>query len=101
VKYLTSDGTAQKGVDYTETTGSVIFEPGVTTRTVEVPILNDNLDEVDETFTFTISPNLGILTRAASIVTILDDDPAPSASIGDVSVSEGSTGTRNANFQVS
>ena len=101
VKYLTADGTAQKGTDYTETTGSVIFEPGVTTHTVQVPILDDNIDEVDESFTFTISPNLGILTRAQSTVTLLDDDPLPSASIGDVSTSEGGSGTRNANFPVS
>jgi Calx-beta domain len=100
VNYSTADGTAQKGADYTETTGSVIFEPGVTMRTAQVPILDDNIDEIEEIFTFTISPNLGILTRSQSTVTILDDDPPPSASIGDVSVSEGNTGTRNANFQV-
>lgn len=100
VKYSTADGTAQKGADYTETTGSVIFEPGVTTRMFEVPILNDNIDEVDETFTFTISPNLGILTRAQSTITLLDDDLPPSESISDVSVTEGNAGTRSATFLV-
>lgn len=100
VKYSTANGTAQKATDYTETIGSAIFEPGVTTRTVEVPILDDNIDEVDESFTFTISPNLGILTRAQSTVTILDNDPPPSVSIGDASVFEGGSGTRNINFPV-
>jgi hypothetical protein len=98
VKYSTANGTAEKGADYTDTTGSVVFEPGVTMRTVQVPILNDNIDEDDETFTFTISPNLGILTRAQSTITLIDDDSPPSASIGDASIFEGNIGTRNANF---
>lgn len=100
VTYATTDGTAQRGSDYTNTSGNVVFDPEVMTRVVSVPILDDSIDEFDETFTFTITPNLGIITSAQSTVTIVDNDPSPSASINDVSVGEGNFGTRNANFVV-
>lgn len=103
VNYTTADGTAQKGLDYTATSGAMSFEPGVTTRIVSVPIIDDNMDEYDQTFTFNISnPTVGSITRAQSTATILEDvDPPPSVSISDVSVNKGNSGTRNAIFVVS
>jgi Calx-beta domain-containing protein len=102
VKYATADGTATKGSDYTNTNGTVTFAPGVTTKIVSVPIVNDAADEFDETFTLNIqSATPGIVTRAQSTATILDDDPTPSVSINDVSVTEGNSGTRNATFLAS
>lgn len=102
VKYATADGTATQGSDYTNTSGTVTFAPGVTTKIVTVPIINDAIDEFDEAFTVNIqSASPGIITRTQSTATILDDDPPPSASIGDVSISEGNSGTRNATFFVS
>ncbi|MCK5752014.1 MAG: chitinase, partial [Mycobacterium sp.] len=41
VQYSTSDGTAIAGVDYTATTGTVTFAPGVTTQLVHVDVIGD------------------------------------------------------------
>ena len=41
VSYATSDGTAQSGLDYSETSGSVTVPGGSTTATVGVEILDD------------------------------------------------------------
>lgn len=64
VNYSTASGTAQVGSDFTSTSGTLILDPGVTTGVVTVPILDDGLDEPDETFLLNIAANLGIITRA-------------------------------------
>ena len=90
VKYETADGTAIQGSDYTSTLGTVTLEPGVTTKVFSVPILDDALDENDETFKVNIrSASPGIITAGQSTVTMVDDDPPPSISINDVSILEG------------
>lgn len=66
VNYATADGTATQGSDYTSIAGTVTFEPGVTARVISVPILDDALDEVDETFKMNIlsaSPGIIMLVR--------------------------------------
>jgi hypothetical protein len=55
VDFATTPGTATAGTDYTTTTGSRIFAPGQTTKTVTVPIIGDAIDENDETFFLTLS----------------------------------------------
>ena len=50
VDYLTFDGTATAGVDYTETKGRLTFEPGETSKTILVPILDDTVNDDGETF---------------------------------------------------
>ena len=53
--YATSNGTANAGADYTGTSGTLNFAPGVTSQTITVPISNDLLDELDETFTVNLA----------------------------------------------
>jgi len=102
VNYATADGTATAGSDYTATSGSLTFSPGVTTRTVNVLIVGDVLDEADETFTFTLSsPSNALLGTAQATGTILDDDPLPALSVNDAVVPEGDTGTTTMTFTVS
>jgi hypothetical protein len=55
VYYATSNGTATAGTDYTTTTGSVVFDPGQTSKTFTVPILDDTTDEWDETVNLTLT----------------------------------------------
>ena len=87
--YATSDGTATAGSDYTTKSGSLSFSPSQTSKTVTVSITDDNLDEDDETFRFTLSNLRNVSnTGAEATVTITDDDTA-SLSVADVSVSEG------------
>lgn len=80
VNYATSNGTATSGVDYTSVVGVLTFSPGETSKTFNVPITNDSLDETDETVSLTLSnavnATLGGINPA--ILTIFDSTPAPS-----------------------
>ena len=51
VDYATADGTAEAGADYTATSGTLTFAAGETVKTVSVPVLDDAVDEGEETFT--------------------------------------------------
>ena len=55
VQYATANVTALAGSDYTGTNGTLTFLPNQTTQTITVPILNDSVNEPDETFTLTLS----------------------------------------------
>ena len=89
VNYATSDGTAVAGSDYTSRSGTLTVNAGATSGTVTVPINDDPTDEHDETFTFTLSgvANASISDGSAT-VTIVDNDPPPTMSVGDVTVAE-------------
>ncbi|MCE9613742.1 MAG: S8 family serine peptidase [Lentisphaerae bacterium] len=69
-------GTAQSPADFAGTNLTVIFGPGVVARTVNIPIVNDALDESDESFTVWISGATGALLGATTqaVVTIADED---------------------------
>ena len=54
VGYATSDGTATEPADYTSTTGTLTFTAGQTTKTVSVPIVDDDTPDSGETFTLTL-----------------------------------------------
>ncbi|HEY0430095.1 MAG TPA: Calx-beta domain-containing protein [Pyrinomonadaceae bacterium] len=104
VNYATSSGTATAGIDYTATSGTLTFAANETSKSFAVPIISDALDEPNETINLTLSSPTGGATPGnpnQAILTIVDDDPTPSLSINDVSVTEGSAGTVNATFTVS
>jgi Ca2+-binding RTX toxin-like protein len=73
VNYATANGTATAGLDYTATIGTLTFAPGATSKVINIPILNDSLNETDETFTLTLSSptnaSLGTLTTATTTIT--------------------------------
>ena len=50
-----SNGTATAGADYTSTSGTLTFAPGDTVKTVSVPILDDVVNEGNETMTASLS----------------------------------------------
>jgi hypothetical protein len=76
VHYSTSDGTAQAPDDYTSSSGTLTFAPGETSKTFSVPIIDDLLDETDETVNLTLdSPTGGVLgLTPAAVLTIEDND---------------------------
>jgi hypothetical protein len=77
VAYATADGTATAGSDYTATSGSLVFGPGQTSKTIDVPVLGDTAYESDETFTLTLSnPVNATLGTAMATDTIRNDDAA-------------------------
>jgi hypothetical protein len=49
-KYATRDGEAEGGADYEDTSGVLVFPPGVDTRMITVRIYTDDEVEDDERF---------------------------------------------------
>jgi large repetitive protein len=97
----TYDGTARAGQDYTAVNTTLTFAPGVTTQTLNVPILGDVSDELDETFSVRLIAIGASISDQTGVGTITDDDLAPTLTINDVSLNEGNSGTTNAVFTVS
>jgi Calx-beta domain len=94
VAYATSAGTADAGTDYTSASGTVTFPPGQATRTVAVALVQDALDEDDETFTVSLSsPSGATIGDGTATGTIQDDDPLPTLSVADCAVVEGDSGS--------
>ena len=100
--WATSPGTAAAGADYVTASGTRSIAAGATTATIAVTVNGDTLDEVNETFTVTLSnPGNATIADGSETGTITDDDPAPSLSVADVSLAEGNVGTTTATFTVS
>ena len=59
VGYATRDGTAKAGEDFTFTRGTLTFAAGDLTKTVSVPLLDDAIDEGEETFTLKLMNAVG------------------------------------------
>jgi hypothetical protein len=77
VQYATANGTATSGSDYVATSGTLTFNPGTTTQTINVTINGDNIKEANETFFVNLSnPTNAIITDGQGIGIIIDDDRA-------------------------
>jgi L-serine deaminase len=77
VNYAVTGGTATGGgVDYTLAAGTLTFAPGVTTQNIAITIVNDTVDEVDETIQVTLSGpvNATLGANTTHTYTILDND---------------------------
>jgi hypothetical protein len=101
VNYAISGGTATNGQDYTFTTGTLTFAPGETSKNVPLSIIDDTIDEPDETVQISLSsPVNGVLgTNPTHTYTILDNDAAPTVAFA-AATSSGSEGTTPANLVV-
>ena len=76
VDYTTADGSATAGEDYTRTSGTLSFAPGETEKTVAVPVLDDAIDEGEETFTLRLSDATGaVIADGTATGTIENSDP--------------------------
>jgi len=109
VDYATAYGTATSG-DYTSTNATLTFAAGETSKTIEVPITNDDIYEVSETLYVNLSNPTGGATIAKDqgTITIKDDgtgtvegenmldNDQPTMTIADTVTEEGS----NAVFDV-
>ncbi len=99
VSVYTAAQDSTRDVDYLTTLGRITFLPGTTSQTITVPVIGDALDEFDEQFNVLLAYPLNAgLNKGRGQGTILDNDPPPTVSIGDVSVREGNSGTTLANF---
>jgi CSLREA domain-containing protein len=80
VAFATADGTATAGSDYTATSGTLTFNPGVTTQTITVSVIGDTIPEPNETFLVNLSgATNATIAVAQGIGTIVNDDAVPPA----------------------
>lgn len=116
VAYTTADGSAVQGTDYVNTSGTVTFQPGITSQIITVPILGDFLARGNKTFKVKLSAASGA-PIGASTASILIRDPnvaqtvlAMSSQAGDyiggglqylITLSDGTFTPSNANNWVS
>ena len=78
VDYATADGTATAPSDYTATSGTLSFAPGVTSQTITVLVNGDTEVEGDETFTVNLSnPVNATIATAQGIGTIVEGTVPP------------------------
>ncbi len=83
VSYIIGGGTSLAGVDYTLAPQTLTFEIGETLKTISVAILDDALDEPNETAAVTLVNASGAKISAAThTITITDDDTPPPVTIG-------------------
>lgn len=80
VKVATANGTATtSGADYVARSRVLIFAPGQTVKSFNVPVKGGTTNESNETFTVNLtSATGGTITDAQGTGTITNDDPAPS-----------------------
>lgn len=94
---------ATAGADYTATSGTLTFAEGEVSKTISIPILDDNLYELTEVFNVTLSNPTGGAILDFKFVTkvgIMDNEPQSKILIADTSVTEGNSGTTYARFPI-
>ena len=93
VDYATEDGSALAGVDYAATAGTLTLTNGEFSKTINVPIINDDAVETNKSFIVRLSnPSIGAgIENGAGIATIhiLDDDDLVQFTTSTNSISEG------------
>ena len=92
VDFATTDDSASSGSDYQSKSGTLTFNPGDTTQTIEITLVDSDLVEADETFLVNLSnlqaAGLDVsLFDPQGVVTIHDDDRA-SLSFQDLTLNE-------------
>jgi YD repeat-containing protein len=87
-----TSGTATGGSDYTASTQTLSFLVADTSKTCSVPGIQDTLYEGTQTFSALLQNPMGaaLIATGSAIGTITDNDGAPSFSVSNVSMSEGS-----------
>ena len=103
VDYSTTDGTAIAGQDYTAASATLNFTAGETSKTIQIPILDDSTTETSETFTVALRNNTSPETVGAPstvFVTVLDRTTTPLLMITPIAVIEGTGATTDAVFTI-
>jgi hypothetical protein len=92
-----NSGTADEGVDFVDTNGTVTITAGATSADIVVVVSGDDAGEPNETFTVgLVSPVNAVITDGSGTGTINDNDEQPAANVlgGATSIS-GSEATAN------
>ena len=83
VGYATTGGTATEGTDYERAADTLVFAAGETSKQIPVTVLDDDLDEDDESFTLTLTSavNATLPGDRMATGTITDNDNLPVLSV--------------------
>ena len=100
VQWTTVDGTATSPADLTAASGTLMFAPGETSRTIDLSVVADGVVEPDESFNVQLSAPHGMTIADGAAVVTIDDDDLPALAVSDVSVIEPDAGTTNATFEI-
>jgi len=104
IDYNTLDASALSLDDFTEVSGTLVFNPGVTELTVSVPINGDVIVEADEAFSLLLSNLVSnatvILADASAEGLIISDDPFTRLTLNDAGIEEGDAGNTALVFDV-
>ena len=105
VDFATANGSAIAGNDYTASSGTLTFNPGITSKMVRVPILNDTVGEPTETFVLNLSNAFGaIIADGQGVATVYDDDSTKFYVVNDGSTDRtyeyGAAGTAVENYSL-
>ena len=93
VTYATLNGTAKAGRDYIATRSSVTIPAGATSATFAVPVLTSDVSGPNQRFFVALRAGAGNTVNRLAVGTIVHTLPAPTVSVSDVVVTEG-TGRR-------
>lgn len=75
VGFATTNGSAQAGIHYMATNGTLSFSAGEINKLVEIPLINNTLVDGDKTLRFSLrQPNRAVLGTAEATITVLDND---------------------------
>ncbi len=89
VQFAVTGGTATSDVDYEATEGLVVFETGSTEAQVRIPLIDDDLQEGNETIEVTLlSPTNAQIGQAMATGTIVDDETALGVQVRAIAVSQ-------------
>jgi len=94
VDFVTTGGTADPGDDYTPTSGTVFFAAGEDTQTIRVPIVDDSLVELAETFGLLLQNPAGgapLGGQNTALVIIVDNDTSIEFASAEFLANENST----------
>ena len=96
-------GTATSGTDYVAITPDTLtFAVGETSKTIDVSVTGDALNELDETVIVALSsPSNATIATGTGTGTITNDDDPPTVSITSPNVTEGNSGSATLRFAVS
>lgn len=90
VDWATANATALTPGDYIASSGTATILAGNPNVNVTVPLNNDGISELTETFNVNLTnPINAVILDAQGVATINDDDVVPNISIDDVTITEG------------
>jgi hypothetical protein len=102
VRMTTSDGSATAGVHYEPFSEVVTFARGEVSRTIEIPLIDDQSWSGTRSFNVSLSHVRGATVQDPPSVKVhmTDDDPKPVIAIDSVQVLEGGSGTHHTTVPV-